>query len=889
MPTVTYNDRSFLVDDKPIWLSSGEVQYFRIPAACWPDRLLKARRGGLNCVSTPIAWDFHEPVEGKWDFSGDRDIEEFVHLAAELGLYVILRPGPYIGADRNFGGLPGWLTTKGGISYRTSNAAFTHYTDKYLGQVLPRLADLQVTRGGNIILIQSEHCYRMTTMPDRRSYLEFISQLFRRSGFDIPIINCNDFTDPPAPNSIECASAGDDVVGRLNCLVERQPARPLMLSQYCPQNADSWGRKRESVAPDEAARGMLEAIGCGAQVNYYVYCGGTNFDFGAGRLADGDDSFGITSYDMDAPVAEGGGLSETFYTTRLVNLTATHMGRFLTGAIMPAAGVRLTEGTDVLNTSGPAGRWAVVTNHGWRQVKTAEVELPEGPKLQVPLEPLGAAVVPMDLMLNEEADLDYANITPLGFFDEKYLLLHAPAGFEARLSINTKPLVEKVPAGDEPKLIELEGVTVVLLSSDLAMRTWPMEECIVFGPEFVGETEEDLFWGRAKQVTLLSLADGKITRKKAKPPAGQKSSPPRLGKWTRILVCNEPLDEEQLQWQKLDKPRHADRLGVHSGYLWYRAEIEQPRAKKRKLMLPGCEDRAILFHNGELAGVWGRGPGATRAPMEVPFKRGRNVLTLLVDNLGRFADGSRLGEPKGLFGHVWDAQPLRTGKFRIKQAEGFNKRIVPRSLASHLNELQRLPVYTAEMDMTLKTVSPVHMSVRDVPHHFAVLCNERTVGFFPADGRNFADMTLGSELKKGKNRLTVLLWGDVDASALEGVKLHLLQENMTESAKWSFRPWTVPHESGRVVGKNMPAWYRSRFKTDEPDRPLFLHVVGARKGQILLNGHNVGRFWTTGPQEDYYLPGCLLKEENELLLFEEFGNIPTGSRLVYRDHGPFRG
>lgn len=886
MPTVTNDDRCFLVDGKPVWLSSGEVHYFRIPAECWPDRLLKARRGGLNCVATPIAWNFHEPREGKWRFSGDRDIVEFVRLAAELGLYVILRAGPYIGADLDFGGLPAWLTTKGGISYRTSNAAFTHYCDKYLGQVLPRLAELQVTRGGNIILIQSEHRYWMTTMPDRRNYLEFINQLFRRSGFEVPIITCNDLTDPPAPNSIECAAAGDDAVSRLNRLHRRQPNRPLMLSQFCPMAGDTWGRKHETQEPADVARMMLEAIGCGAQVNYYTYCGGTNFDFLAGRMADGDDAFCTTSYDLDSPVAEGGGLTEKFYTTRLVNLTATHMGRFLAGSVMPEAGARITYGTDVLNTAGHAGAWAVVTNNGRRQVSQAGLALPDGTKLTVPLEPLGAAAVPMDLLLNEQAELDYANLTPLGLFADKYLLLHGPAGFEAQVSVNAKVVTAKVPAGDEPKLIEHENVTIVLLSSDLAMRTWPMDDMIIFGPEFVGETPEDIFWGKAKQVTTLTPADGKISRKKSKPTGQRKSAPPRLGKWTRILVCNEPQGDE-LKWQKLDKPRDMDRIGAHHGYLWYRVEIEQSRAKKRKVLLPDCEDRAIIFHNGDLAGVWGRGDGATRSPIDVSFKRGDNVLTMLVDNMGRFGDGPRLGEEKGLFGPVWDAKPLRTGKFRIKQQDGFSRRIIPRPMSGYLDELLQLPVYAAELDISLKTVSPIHLSLRDVPHHMAILCNDRTVGFFPAAGRNFADVTLGAELKKGKNRLTILLWGNVKESDLKGAEFHELQEDLSAGGKWSYRPWTVPQEPGRVVGKDRPAWYRAKFKCSESDRPLFLHIVGAKKGQILLNGRNVGRFWTVGPQENYYLPACRLEEENEILLFEEYGNIPTGSRLVYCDQGPY--
>ncbi len=195
---VTYDDRSFLVDGRRIWLVSGSVHYFRTPAELWRDRLLKAARAGLNCISTPVPWNFHEPSEGQWNLTDDAGVAEFVTTAADLGLYVILRPGPYIGADWDMGGLPSWLMAKSGVSLRGSNAAYSHYFDKYFRQVLTGLADLQVSRGGNIILIQNEHEYYMTTMPDRITYLEFVNQLFRRSGFDIPIISCNRFS--PAVN-----------------------------------------------------------------------------------------------------------------------------------------------------------------------------------------------------------------------------------------------------------------------------------------------------------------------------------------------------------------------------------------------------------------------------------------------------------------------------------------------------------------------------------------------------------------------------------------------------------------------------------------------------------------------------------------------------------------
>lgn len=887
MAEVSYDDSSYLVDGNRVWLVSGSIHYFRVPAALWRDRLLKAKRAGLNCISTYVAWNVHEPAEGQWEFSGDADVVEFVRLAGELGLYVILRPGPYICAEWDFGGLPGWLTAKGGMSYRTSNAAYMHYFDKFFRQILPRLAEHQVSRGGSIILIQNENEYRMTVMPDRLTYLEFISQLFRRAGFDIPIITCNYSTDPAVPETVECVNGWDDVVQQLKRLCCRQPSAPLLVTEFWDGGFDRWGGEHQTRGARETARRALEILGCGGQYNYYMWHGGTNFGFFGSRLGGSDTAWQTTSYDYDAPLAEGGGLTDKYYLTRLVNMQACRMGRFWAAAFMEAPSVTLHDTTSVLNVDGPLGRWAVVTNNGREEITTARISLPTGLDLDVSLEPIGAAAFPVDLHLGEAVTLDYANLMPLGLFNnEKVLVLHGPPGWEARISVNGNEMRREVPAGDEPEIIECEELTLVVVNSELAMRTWFVDETLVFGPAYVGEDLTEVVHApRAKQYALLP-PEGKLTHKKVKAAGGKSPAAPRLGMWERRGVCTEPA-KRNLEWQKIDRPRDVDQLGEHHGYVWYRLEIEQARAGRRTLMLPDCEDRAVVFLNAQRLGTWGRGEGATRCPIRADFKRGRNTLVVLVDNLGRPSIGPHFGQRKGLFGHVYDAKLLRTGKFRLKGDQPFSRRIVPRHLAHMVPELQEGPIWEAALDLPMTKVLPVHLSFAGVPHHVAVLCNDRVAGFFPARGPGYGDVTLGSELKRGKNRVRLLLWGDVTPGSLEGVRFHVLNENLSQGAKWFFRPWRVPAEGGPVVGKDFPAWYVTKFKY-AGGGPLFLHIVGARKGQIFINGHNAGRFWTIGPQEYYYLPECWLAPENELMLFSEDGNSPGRSGLSFRPLGPYR-
>ena len=879
MATVTYDDRSFLVDGRRVWLVSGSVHYFRTPSALWRDRLIKAKRAGLNCISTPVAWNVHETTEGQWDLTGEKDIAAFVRLAGEIGLYVILRPGPYIGADWDAGGMPGWLLAKSGLTCRSSNAAFTHYYDKYFRKVLPPLADLQVTRGGNIILIQNEHEYVMTTMPDRMTYLRFINQLFRRSGFDVPIITCNHFTEPTLGETVECVNGWGNEVQLLKRMRLRQPNAPLLMTEFRCATGGVWGGKDHPRDGREVARRAMTVLGCGAQCNYTMWHGGTNFAFWGGRSAQADDRYQLTSYDCTAPLTETGGLTDTYYYTRPVNMLANHMGQFFASSILEQPGVNVHDSTSVLNLSGPLCDWAIVTNNGRDDITAAKVSLPEGQNLDVPLGLIGAAAIPVELDLGPVGMLDYANLTPLGLFGTNILVFHGPGGWEARICVNGKEVRGEVPKDLAPVLIEHEQMLLVLVNSVTAMRTWLVEEGLVFGPAFVGEGLDDVVLPPGtRQYAVLSM-DGKLTSKRQAPTRAKKHPIPRLRQWRRLAVCPEPTDDE-LEWKKLDDPKDVDQLGVHYGYAWYRIEIDSPRARKHNLFLPACEDRATLFLNGKRVGVWGRGDGAKRLPVPTSFKRGRNVLVALVDNLGRFSSGSRMGQKKGLYGHIYDAKPLRHGRFKLKSMESFSKRLIPRQQAHLLGELENMKVWSAELAIPLTKVAPVHLSFTGLDHHVAVICNERSVGFFANDGRNFGDVTLGNELRKGKNLLRLVLWGDVTAKTLHEVSLHVLTQVLSDRAEWGVRPWETEPQPNQLPGAGRPTWYVSSFKHASQVGPLMLRVAGTKKGQVILNGFNIGRFWTIGPQLDYYLPECHLGQDNEILLFCEDGRAPSQTKVL---------
>ena len=152
-------DRKFYLDGKPFHIYSGAMHYFRIPEEYWLDRLLKLKASGLNTVETYVPWNWHEPKKGQFKFDGMLDIEKFVKTAQDLGLYVIVRPGPYICAEWDFGGLPAWLLKDKNIRLRCWDKAYISAVESFFKELLPRLVPYQHTKGGSIIAMQVENEY----------------------------------------------------------------------------------------------------------------------------------------------------------------------------------------------------------------------------------------------------------------------------------------------------------------------------------------------------------------------------------------------------------------------------------------------------------------------------------------------------------------------------------------------------------------------------------------------------------------------------------------------------------------------------------------------------------------------------------------------------------
>ncbi|ERE75677.1 beta-galactosidase [Cricetulus griseus] len=318
-----YNQDRFLKDGLPFRYISGSIHYFRIPRFYWEDRLLKMKMAGLNAIQMYVPWNFHEPQPGQYEFSGDRDVEYFIHLAHKLGLLVILRPGPYICAEWDMGGLPAWLLEKESIVLRSSDPDYLAAVDKWLTVLLPKMKPLLYQNGGPIITVQVENEYGSYFACDY-DYLRFLAHRFRyHLGNDVLLFT----TDGANENFLRCGTlqglyATVDFGAVKNItqafLIQRkfEPKGPLTLGTivHCHAQIDGVNESQGFLyAKDDSPLTELHPQEhASANIPYAAQ---------------------PTSYDYDAPLSEAGDLTEKYFALR--NVIQKYFGYVLYRTTLP--------------------------------------------------------------------------------------------------------------------------------------------------------------------------------------------------------------------------------------------------------------------------------------------------------------------------------------------------------------------------------------------------------------------------------------------------------------------------------------------------------------------------------------------------------------------------
>lgn len=319
MPTFSIGADDFLVDGQPFRIISGALHYFRVHPEQWADRIAKAKLMGLNTIETYVAWNQHSPKRGVFDTTGVNDLERFLGLVADAGLYAIVRPGPYICAEWDNGGLPGWLLHDPELGLRRSEPRYLAAVREYFEQLLPIVAPLQIDRGGPVILVQVENEYG--AYGNDHDYLRTLTAWTRELGITVPLTTVDQPTaqmleDGSIPELHKTGSFGSRSLERLATLREHQPTGPLMCSEFWDGWFDHWGEHHHTTPIAETAADLDALLAAGASVNIYMFHGGTNFGFTNGANDKGQFRSHVTSYDYDAPLDEAGHPTEKFFAFR---------------------------------------------------------------------------------------------------------------------------------------------------------------------------------------------------------------------------------------------------------------------------------------------------------------------------------------------------------------------------------------------------------------------------------------------------------------------------------------------------------------------------------------------------------------------------------------------
>ena len=317
--TFTTGDKTFLLNGQPFIVKAAEVHYPRIPRPYWEHRIQMCKALGMNAVCIYIFWNIHEQQEGVFDFTGNNDVAEFCRLAQKNGLYVIVRPGPYVCAEWEMGGLPWWLLKKKDIKLRERDPYFMERVNIFEEKVGEQLKPLTIQNGGPIIMIQVENEYG--SYGEDKPYVSEIRDCLRGIyGKELSLFQC-DWSSNFEKNGLDDLTwtmnfgTGANIDDQFRRLGQLRPNAPKMCSEFWSGWFDKWGARHETRPAKDMVEGMDEMLSKGISFSLYMTHGGTSFGHWAGANSPGF-APDVTSYDYDAPINEYGQATPKFWELR---------------------------------------------------------------------------------------------------------------------------------------------------------------------------------------------------------------------------------------------------------------------------------------------------------------------------------------------------------------------------------------------------------------------------------------------------------------------------------------------------------------------------------------------------------------------------------------------
>ena len=700
---VNFDGKGFVINNQRTFLVSGSLHYPRVPRALWRDRLLRMKRGGFNCVQTYVFWNYHEPKEGEFDFSGEKDLDAFLKLVHEMGMYAVVRPGPYVCAEWDSGGYPVWLKFKPNVKVRQDNAEFEKYVDRYLDKVLPIIAANQINKGGAVIMVQLENEHPQgwgTALPN--DYFKHLREKAIAGGIEVPYF-------------FSGLHHGSDPAGK-EPWDSKNRTSPWYTTEFWPGWYNLYG-PLDAKNLRRFDRGTWKILAYGGNgYNYYMLHGGTNFD-------SWNNQEDASSYDYGAAIGQAGDLRPIYYRFKRAAWFARSFQEILENsenATEDYKNAATNPKIRVTARKSPAGTLIFLDNNT-DEAQETKIKIDGVEHLVPPLAAGEIAPIVKDFQITPDVKIELCTLRTFGFAkqgDTTTLVLYGPDGSSGELQTvgGKQPLggfdlgISGLPA--EPGHLRLQldmaeqngisirggglysaktgedALTFLWMPLEIVDRTWFVEDdsknYLVTGPRFLGDfTETKRIIERSPEPDPFLIATGfggggginethsffdpiskknKVVGNNLKMdlpeglPNADKSIPltaPTLSNWQMRPSPEIAANYDDANWLQSEMPLPMGADGDYGAEAWYRTNLKAGAAGEYNLRFSGARDWLGAWINGRRVEVTGK----TARTAKVTLKAGDNALAVLTSHSGRDKLFGYLGslekiDSKGLTGAV---------------------------------------------------------------------------------------------------------------------------------------------------------------------------------------------------------------------------------------------
>jgi beta-galactosidase len=677
--SIDFDGKGFIVNGQRTYVSSGSIHYPRVPRELWHDRLLRLKRAGFNTLQTYTFWNFHEPTEGQFDFTGQHDFEEYLKEAQDVGLYATVRVGPYVCSEWDSGGYPVWLKFKPDLVVRENNPAYVAAQDAWLNELLPKVAAHQINRGGNVILVQLENEGKIqgawTRPVSGDAYFDHLHDVGIKGGLQVPF-----FMSGYHHGSVPIVENPDNT-GRQCPWISTE----IWAGWYLNYGWSDYGFSRIYRCNE-----YIMARGGNGQ-NYYPFMGGTNFDTW-------NDNENAASYDFSASMGETGDLRPVYFAEKANNLFATSFADILENSSYAKPDYTdYAKNGDVIGArKSPSGTVVFVEGLAGNTDPALIKSVATGNDVAIHIPALMMCPIVLDYPLVPAAKITLVQgiTTILGTAhngNTTTLVVYGQPGDTNELTLSIDGAKKTVPltysATMPVEIIEKAGdqtLRILAMSRQLSDRTWivgkPKEEYVVVGPEYCGDfsmqggkpsmtIERPYSHPAPNQVVVYGPAETPAQHLAVTSDASLDTAPaPTLSAWQASPLTDPKSFFNSDSWKTSDDPRPMGADGDISAFAWYRTTVEVPHLAPPGtgiLHFHGAADHLIVFLNGRLL------EAKTTTEMPKPhsdelrdgklewtaisnFNSGKNTLVVLATHQGRDKAGGYWGPidqyyEKGIF------------------------------------------------------------------------------------------------------------------------------------------------------------------------------------------------------------------------------------------------